>query len=98
MPARASCSPAGSPERRPGDERLIVWAFLAGGLLLFGLFALARGFGSAKPADIAFAVRTFVAVVSGLASTGLLLQEPPLAIPAFTPLPAVITIHAREQK
>lgn len=73
MPARASCSPAGSPERRPGDERLIVWAFLAGGLLLFGLFALARGFGSAKPADIAFAVRTFVAVVSGLASTGLLL-------------------------
>ena len=47
--------------------------FLLGVIFLIAVGFGARRFVSARPGDIAFAVRTFLATVSGLAGTGLLI-------------------------
>ena len=49
------------------------WLFVLGVAFLVGIGFAGRWYGNAKPSDIAFAIRTFFATLSGLAGTGLLI-------------------------
>lgn len=71
-----------------------MWLFALLGLAaLFGLFALGRWYATASTADIAQGLRTFVAVFSGLAGTGLLLTGR-LGLAFITLVATVLAVRA----